>query len=148
MPGSPSSSSRPKRVGPTKRILLPIVCIPRRARASNSRAPDPIARRTNGKVEKISFTAPADEWAYARLTPRDDDLRRVRHGLHTYNCHRCHTALVAATTLHPRYQPLRSVKLAIPYPCIAPAYDNAAISGRLPRPPITLAGAIVSAALQ
>jgi transposase InsO family protein len=53
----------------------------------------PYRPQTNGKVERFHRTL-ADEWAYARLyisdTERCDEFPRW---LHTYNCHRGHTAL-------------------------------------------------------
>ena len=53
----------------------------------------PYRPQTNGKVERFHRTL-ADEWAYARRytsdTERCDEFPRW---LHTYNCHRGHTAL-------------------------------------------------------
>jgi transposase InsO family protein len=53
----------------------------------------PYTPRTNGKVERFNRTL-LEEWAYVR--PYVSDLARTRafaKWLHTYNHHRCHTAL-------------------------------------------------------
>lgn len=53
----------------------------------------PYTPRTNGKVERFNRTL-LEEWAYVR--PYSSDRARTRalaKWLHTYNHHRCHTAL-------------------------------------------------------
>ena len=53
----------------------------------------PYTPRTNGKAERFNRTL-LDEWAYVR-TYRSDLQRAdaLDRWLHTYNHHRCHTAL-------------------------------------------------------
>ncbi|MFI6210344.1 IS481 family transposase, partial [Streptomyces sp. NPDC051041] len=49
--------------------------------------------QTNGKVERFNRTL-LDEWAYARpYTANDERTAALDDFLHTYNYHRCHTAL-------------------------------------------------------
>ncbi|MFI7292261.1 IS481 family transposase [Streptomyces anulatus] len=49
--------------------------------------------QTNGKVERFNRTL-ADEWAYQRpYTSNDERTAALADFLHTYNHHRCHTAL-------------------------------------------------------
>jgi transposase InsO family protein len=49
--------------------------------------------QTNGKVERFNHTL-ADEWAYIRpYTSNDERTQALDSFLHTYNYHRCHTAL-------------------------------------------------------
>ncbi|WP_263172292.1 IS481 family transposase [Streptomyces sp. SCSIO ZS0520] len=49
--------------------------------------------QTNGKVERFHRTL-ADEWAYLRpYTSNDERTAALADFLHTYNHHRCHTAL-------------------------------------------------------
>ncbi|MEV6265513.1 IS481 family transposase, partial [Streptomyces sp. NPDC051784] len=49
--------------------------------------------QTNGKVERFNRTL-ADEWAYQRpYTSNDERSAALTDFLHTYNHHRCHTAL-------------------------------------------------------
>ncbi|MFI7387489.1 IS481 family transposase [Streptomyces sp. NPDC049813] len=49
--------------------------------------------QTNGKVERFNRTL-ADEWAYLRpYTSNDERTAALTDFLHTYNHHRCHTAL-------------------------------------------------------
>ncbi|WP_082698520.1 IS481 family transposase [Mycobacterium sp. GA-2829] len=53
----------------------------------------PYRPQTNGKVERFHRTL-ADEWAYARLYRSDAErCAAFTTWLHTYNCHRGHTAL-------------------------------------------------------
>jgi transposase InsO family protein len=53
----------------------------------------PYTPRTNGKVERFNRTL-LDEWAYVRLYRSNGDrLAALARWLHTYNHHRCHTAL-------------------------------------------------------
>jgi len=53
----------------------------------------PYRPQTNGKVERFHRTL-ADEWAYARLYTSDAErCEEFSRWLHTYNCHRGHTAL-------------------------------------------------------
>ena len=53
----------------------------------------PYRPQTNGKVERFHRTL-ADEWAYARLYRSDAErCTEFPIWLHTYNCHRGHTAL-------------------------------------------------------
>jgi transposase InsO family protein len=53
----------------------------------------PYRPQTNGKVERFHRTL-ADEWAYARLYTSDTErCNEFPRWLHTYNCHRGHTAL-------------------------------------------------------
>lgn len=53
----------------------------------------PYRPQTNGKVERFHRTL-ADEWAYARLYTSDAErCAAFPEWLHTYNCHRGHTAL-------------------------------------------------------
>lgn len=49
--------------------------------------------QTNGKVERFNRTL-LDEWAYVRLYRSNGDrLQALARWLHSYNHHRCHTAL-------------------------------------------------------
>ena len=49
--------------------------------------------QTNGKVERFNRTL-LDEWAYLRpYASNDERTAALDTFLHTYNCHRCHTAL-------------------------------------------------------
>lgn len=49
--------------------------------------------QTNGKVERLNRTL-LDEWAYIRpYTSNDERTAALTDYLHTYNYHRCHTAL-------------------------------------------------------
>ncbi|MFD8396045.1 integrase core domain-containing protein, partial [Streptomyces sp. NPDC059680] len=49
--------------------------------------------QTNGKVERFHRTL-LDEWAYLRLyTTNQERTEALADFLHTYNHHRCHTAL-------------------------------------------------------
>ncbi|MFF2514556.1 integrase core domain-containing protein, partial [Streptomyces sp. NPDC058086] len=49
--------------------------------------------QTNGKVERFNRTL-LDEWAYLRpYTSNDERTAALKDFLHTYNHHRCHTAL-------------------------------------------------------
>ncbi|WP_420081517.1 IS481 family transposase [Streptomyces sp. JL4002] len=49
--------------------------------------------QTNGKVERFNRTL-ADEWAYLQpYTSNDERTEALADFLHTYNHHRCHTAL-------------------------------------------------------
>ncbi|THC47025.1 IS481 family transposase [Streptomyces sp. A1499] len=53
----------------------------------------PYRPQTNGKVERFHRTL-ADEWAYLRpYTSNDERTTALTDFLHTYNHHRCHTAL-------------------------------------------------------
>ena len=53
----------------------------------------PYRPQTNGKVERFNRTL-ADEWAYQRpYTSNDERTTALADFLHTYNHHRCHTAL-------------------------------------------------------
>jgi transposase InsO family protein len=53
----------------------------------------PYRPQTNGKVERFNRTL-ADEWAYQRpYTTNDERTAALTDFLHTYNHHRCHTAL-------------------------------------------------------
>lgn len=53
----------------------------------------PCRPRTNGKVERFNRTL-CDEWAYVRTHRSEAQRRRAIAGwLHTYDHHRCHTAL-------------------------------------------------------
>ncbi|WP_157868871.1 integrase core domain-containing protein, partial [Streptomyces atriruber] len=60
------------------------------ARGTLTRAYRP---QTNGKVERFNRTL-LDEWAYLRpYTSNDERTAALADFLHTYNHHRCHTAL-------------------------------------------------------
>jgi transposase InsO family protein len=49
--------------------------------------------QTNGKVERFNRTL-LEEWAYVRLYQSEAERRRrLDSWLHTYNHHRCHTAI-------------------------------------------------------
>ncbi|MYQ81942.1 MULTISPECIES: integrase core domain-containing protein, partial [unclassified Streptomyces] len=49
--------------------------------------------QTNGKVERFNRTL-LDEWAYQRpYTSNNERTQALTDFLHTYNHHRCHTAL-------------------------------------------------------
>ncbi len=53
----------------------------------------PYRPQTNGKVERFNRTL-LDEWAYLRpYTSNDQRTKALADFLHTYNHHRCHTAL-------------------------------------------------------
>ncbi|MFJ5023623.1 integrase core domain-containing protein, partial [Streptomyces goshikiensis] len=53
----------------------------------------PYRPQTNGKVERFNRTL-LDEWAYLRpYTSNDERTKALADFLHTYNHHRCHTAL-------------------------------------------------------
>ncbi|WUT34459.1 DDE-type integrase/transposase/recombinase [Streptomyces sp. NBC_00690] len=53
----------------------------------------PYRPQTNGKVERFNRTH-LDEWAYLRpYTSNDERTEALADFLHTYNHHRCHTAL-------------------------------------------------------
>jgi transposase InsO family protein len=53
----------------------------------------PYRPQTNGKVERFNRTL-LDEWAYARTYRSENQRRRaLDKWLHTYNHHRCHTAI-------------------------------------------------------
>jgi transposase InsO family protein len=53
----------------------------------------PYTPRTNGKVERFNRTL-VDEWAYARsYRSNNERLNALARWLHTYNHHRCHTAI-------------------------------------------------------
>ncbi|MEU8894196.1 IS481 family transposase [Streptomyces sp. NPDC048442] len=53
----------------------------------------PYRPQTNGKVERFNRTL-LDEWAYLRpYTTNDERTAALSDFLHTYNHHRCHTAL-------------------------------------------------------
>lgn len=53
----------------------------------------PYRPQTNGKVERFNPTL-LDEWAYLRPCTNNDERTAALAGfLHTYNHHRCHTAL-------------------------------------------------------
>ncbi|MFF3864163.1 IS481 family transposase [Streptomyces sp. NPDC002209] len=53
----------------------------------------PYRPQTNGKVERFNRTL-LDEWAYLRpYTSNDERTEALADFLHTYNHHRCHTAL-------------------------------------------------------
>ncbi|MER7624165.1 integrase core domain-containing protein, partial [Streptomyces sp. NPDC126503] len=53
----------------------------------------PYRPQTNGKVERFNRTL-LDEWAYLRpYTSNTERTEALADFLHTYNHHRCHTAL-------------------------------------------------------
>ncbi|MGW6404541.1 integrase core domain-containing protein, partial [Streptomyces sp. NPDC055134] len=53
----------------------------------------PYRPQTNGKVERFNRTL-LDEWAYLRpYTSNSERSAALTDFLHTYNHHRCHTAL-------------------------------------------------------
>ncbi|HET6360268.1 integrase core domain-containing protein, partial [Streptomyces sp.] len=53
----------------------------------------PYRPQTNGKVERFNRTL-LDEWAYLRpYTSNAERAAALTDFLHTYNHHRCHTAL-------------------------------------------------------
>ena len=53
----------------------------------------PFNPQINGKVERFNRTL-LDEWAYVRVYRTDSDRNSaLAHWLHSYNHHRCHTAL-------------------------------------------------------
>ncbi|WP_406147790.1 IS481 family transposase [Streptomyces sp. NBC_01012] len=60
---------------------------------ATSKLTRPYRPQTNGKVERFNRTL-ADEWAYQRpYTSNDERTTALADFLHTYNHHRCHTAL-------------------------------------------------------
>jgi transposase InsO family protein len=61
--------------------------------------------QTNGKVERYNRTL-LDEWAYIRPYRSEAERRRqLDNWLHTYNHHRCHTAIGGHPPHQPRQQP-------------------------------------------